>query len=381
MGSCKSFFKRSAQSQDGTESWAQKRAGTSPVLIKHMQVCKASDFSKAYSIAQAFPGPKNKANAPKKLMCSSCGNFIVEAPGEQKFYACRSCWKLGNALGICNTCFQDERFCLEEGNTAPIKDDFWRGRTSGSMTGSMGVEMVVPPPLVDPNPPSDDSEVELPDVELPGSVTSPQVDTKKPAGKPRRASASSSPPRRRRTSDLRGPPAVRRQSTDLDPDEISDVSPIDISRQQSRNLSSQTSMKSTQLSSQGSVSSIQTRRLSTQASMRSSPHTESPDQSPLPKPAPKPKARRMSTQGSMQSSGPAKTQSEPNLLPGCQCLRLQRPRAVTLRGRLPRRRAPGGTPRRGTWERLRRKPRPRRAHAGSPPRPPWGPNRRPAIRT
>ena len=35
--------------------------------------------------------------------------------------------------------------------------------------------MVVPPPLVDPNPPSDDSEVELPDVELPGSVTSPQA--------------------------------------------------------------------------------------------------------------------------------------------------------------------------------------------------------------
>ena len=35
--------------------------------------------------------------------------YTQEAKGEQKFYACVSCWKMGHALGICATCFQNER--------------------------------------------------------------------------------------------------------------------------------------------------------------------------------------------------------------------------------------------------------------------------------
>lgn len=290
MGNCKSLFRRS---KEGDSNWATRRANPS-AIVNHQQACKSSDFIRAFSIGQAFHTKKGMTKvAPVKLNCSACGQFIVEATGEQKFYACVSCWRMGHALGICTTCFQNERYCLSDSEDGPApqpRAHLAKRISNGSMTGSVGIETVVPPPLVmDPSPPSSESEDEL---QLPGAV----VEEKKKTGR-----------RRQSTSRAR----ARRTSVELETEDLSDspsVSDPPGETSKGKVLSSQTSMKSTQLSTQGSMSSFKSgsRRLSSQNSLLVPPSDGSP--------SPQKGLRRLSTQELHATSpGPTKSQSAPSL--------------------------------------------------------------------
>lgn len=301
MGNCKSLFRRSKEG-DAHGTWATRRANPA-AIVNHQKACKPSDFIRAFSIGQAFHAKKGMTKAPAKLNCSACGQFIVEGKGEQKFYACISCWKMGHALGICATCFQNERYCLsdsegEAGSAAPEPRAHLAKRISnGSMTGSVGVETVVPPPLaMDPSPPSSESENEL---QLPGAV----VEEKKTKTGRRRQSVSRAP-RARRTSVS---PVSPSSPVELETEDLSDspsVSEPPGETSKGKVLSSQTSMKSTQLSTQGSMSSLGPRRLSSQNSL-----VPPSDGSPSPQKG----LRRLSTQELHATSGPTKSQSAPNL--------------------------------------------------------------------
>jgi len=292
MGNCKSLFGRSKGSDlESSNSWAERRPGPKN-LQKHQQACKASDFVKAFSLRQAFhtaPGTKG----PSELSCSSCGKFIAEASGQQQFYACVSCWKMGHALGICTTCFQNERYCF--GEVSPESPERLKKlRTSnGSMAGSISVKSVVPPPLTEPEPPSSDSE-EVEEIPMPGEVVMKKT-------RSRRRSSISRRPRRASDSSPISP----------EPDDLSD-SPAasvagDTKGKMISRLSSQTSMKSTQLSTQGSVSSLKSaRRVSSQLELP--PDAGSTSGSPSPNKS----LRRLSTH-ELQNTSPVKSQSDPTL--------------------------------------------------------------------
>lgn len=88
----------------------QEKQQTLRGMEKHLADCKTTDLLKVYNLRQAFPlstttGHRSAAMLPEKLHCASCRNLIMRLVDEEtEFYACKSCWEIGIAIGICARC-------------------------------------------------------------------------------------------------------------------------------------------------------------------------------------------------------------------------------------------------------------------------------------
>lgn len=88
----------------------QEKQATLLAMEKHMADCKTTDLLKVFTLRQAFPlstttGHRSSAMLPEKLHCASCRNLIMRLDdAETEFYACKSCWEIGIAVGICASC-------------------------------------------------------------------------------------------------------------------------------------------------------------------------------------------------------------------------------------------------------------------------------------